>query len=104
MGLRFQRRFRIIPGLRVNLSKSGASLSIGHRGAWFTISPRGRRISVGLPSTGLWWTESHPWAYRQPIPPGPPIRGHHRVAFVLIVIASAAITSAVINAIVGPPL
>jgi hypothetical protein len=31
MGLRFTRRVRIAPGLRVNFSKSGASLSIGHR-------------------------------------------------------------------------
>jgi hypothetical protein len=31
MGLRFNSRVSIIPGLRVNLSKSGASLSIGHR-------------------------------------------------------------------------
>ena len=32
--LRFTLRFSLIPGLRVNLSKRGASLSIGHRGAW----------------------------------------------------------------------
>ena len=39
MTLRFFRRVRIIPGLRVNLSKSGASVSIGRRGAWYTIGP-----------------------------------------------------------------
>jgi Protein of unknown function (DUF4236) len=32
MGLRFQRRFSLIPGLRLNLSKHGASLSVGQ--AW----------------------------------------------------------------------
>ena len=32
MTLRFFRRVRIAPGLRVNLSKSGASVSIGRRG------------------------------------------------------------------------
>lgn len=31
MSLRFFRRVRIIPGLRVNFSKSGASLSVGRR-------------------------------------------------------------------------
>ena len=36
MGFRFSRRISIIPGLRVNLSKRGASLSIGHRVAWYT--------------------------------------------------------------------
>jgi hypothetical protein len=40
------------------LSKSGASLSVGRRGGWFTIGPRGRRATVGLPGTGLFfWTE-----------------------------------------------
>lgn len=31
--LRFARRLSLIPALRVNLSKRGASLSVGHRGA-----------------------------------------------------------------------
>jgi hypothetical protein len=57
MTLRFFRRVRIIPGLRVNLSKSGASVSVGHKGAWFTTGPRGRRVTVGLPGTGLFLTE-----------------------------------------------
>jgi hypothetical protein len=60
MSLRFWRRVRIIPGLRVNLSRSGASLSIGRRGAWYTVGPRGRRATVGLPGTGLFWTEHAP--------------------------------------------
>src|SRR5262249_24875578 len=50
------RRLSLIPGLRVNLSKSGASLSIGHRGAWYTIGPRGSRATIGLPGTGLYYT------------------------------------------------
>lgn len=33
MGLRFFRRVRIAPGVWINLSKSGASLSLGTRGA-----------------------------------------------------------------------
>ncbi|MBS0396467.1 MAG: DUF4236 domain-containing protein, partial [Proteobacteria bacterium] len=36
MGFRFQRRVRILPGLRLNLSKSGVSASVGGRGAWLT--------------------------------------------------------------------
>jgi len=57
MALRFRRRVGVVPGLRVNLSRSGPSLSIGRRGAWFTVGPRGRRATVGLPGTGLFWTE-----------------------------------------------
>lgn len=59
---RFQRRIRILPGLRINLSKSGVSTSIGTRGAWFTIGPRGARTTVGIPGTGLSYTEHIPVA------------------------------------------
>jgi Protein of unknown function (DUF4236) len=51
MGLRFRRRLSILPGLRLNLSRSGASVSVGHRGAWVTVGQR--RVTVGLPGTGL---------------------------------------------------
>ncbi len=33
MGLRFTRRISLFPGLRMNFSKSGASLSVRHKGA-----------------------------------------------------------------------
>jgi hypothetical protein len=46
-----------MPGLRMNLSRSGVSLSVGRKGAWFTAGPRGRRATVGLPGSGLFWTE-----------------------------------------------
>jgi hypothetical protein len=58
MGLRFQKRVSILPGLRLNLGKRGPSLSIGRRGAWFTIGSRGTRATVGIPGTGISWTES----------------------------------------------
>lgn len=57
MGFRFRRSFRVFPGLKINVSKSGVSESIGRRGAWFTIGPRGTRTTVGLPGTGLNYTE-----------------------------------------------
>src|SRR5438105_597262 len=55
--LRFRRTFRIGPGLRLNLSKSGVSASVGRRGLWFTVGPRGTRETVGLPGTGMSYTE-----------------------------------------------
>jgi len=58
VSLRFFRRVRIAPGLTLNLSKSGASLSAGVRGARYTVGPRGRRTTVGLPGTGLFYTET----------------------------------------------
>lgn len=57
MGYRLWRRVQIIPGVRMNLSKSGASLSFGVRGAHYTVGPRGRRVTLGLPGTGLYYTQ-----------------------------------------------
>jgi Protein of unknown function (DUF4236) len=57
MGLRFNRRFGIIPGVRLNLGKRGASVSVGVRGAHMTFGTNGTRATVGIPGTGLYWTE-----------------------------------------------
>ena len=56
MPFRFWRRVRLAPGVTLNLSKSTASLSLGPRGAKYTISPRGNRATAGLPGTGLFYT------------------------------------------------
>jgi hypothetical protein len=66
MGLRFRRSFRVIPGVRLNVSRSGVSASIGRRGAWFTVGPKGTRATVGIPGTGLSYTEQSPWARTEP--------------------------------------
>ena len=58
MGFRFNRRIRILPGIRLNLGKGGVSTSIGKRGAWLTVGKRGTRVTVGLPGTGLSYTRS----------------------------------------------
>ena len=58
MGLRFQRRIKVLPGVRINLSKSGVGLSVGGRGAHIGITARGQRYtSIGMPGTGLSWRE-----------------------------------------------
>jgi len=76
---RFFRRVRIAPGLTINLSKSRPSLSVGGRGAHVTLGgSRGRRTTVGVPGTGLFWTSVH----RQATPrrtiagPSPAARAH----------------------------
>lgn len=58
MGFRLFRRIRIAPGLGINLSKSGISLSAGVRGARVTIGPRGVRRTVGIPGTGISYTSA----------------------------------------------
>jgi hypothetical protein len=61
MAIRFNRRFGIVPGVRLNLGKRGASIGLGKRGAWLTIGRKGIHTSIGLPGTGLYWTEQTPW-------------------------------------------
>ena len=56
MGLRFRRSVRLFPGVRINLSRSGISTSVGVRGAHVTVGAAGTRTTVGLPGTGLSYT------------------------------------------------
>jgi hypothetical protein len=56
MPIRFQRRTRIAPGISLNLNKQSVSASFGRRGAHITIGPKGRRTTIGLPGTGLFYT------------------------------------------------
>jgi len=44
----------------MNLSKSGASLSLGGRGLHYNIGPKGTRTTVSLPGTGLSLTQYSP--------------------------------------------
>lgn len=57
MGFRFSKRITLLPGVRMNLSKSGASLSVGPRGASVTMGKRGVYGNVGIPGTGLSYRE-----------------------------------------------
>lgn len=53
MGFRFRRRIKLLPGIRLNISKSGLSTSVGEPGT--TINLRGDhvRTTVGVPGSGL---------------------------------------------------
>jgi hypothetical protein len=58
MSLRFRRSFRIAPGLRLNTSLRGLSLSMGGRGYGATVGSRGASYHAGLPGTGLSYVSS----------------------------------------------
>lgn len=78
MGFRFSRRIRIAPGIRLNLSKSGISTSIGGRGAWLTFGRR-PRATISLPGTGLSYSQTLGGppprnAAPEPEPPVAPVR------------------------------
>jgi hypothetical protein len=55
MGWGFRKSIKIAPGIRINLSKSGISTSVGGKG--FTYNTRGR-ITTSIPGTGIRYTTS----------------------------------------------
>lgn len=56
MGFRFRKRIKILPGVNLNISKSGISTSLGKPGATVNIGKKGVRTTVGLPGSGLSWS------------------------------------------------
>ncbi|MCA9179619.1 MAG: DUF4236 domain-containing protein, partial [Planctomycetales bacterium] len=55
MGIRFRRRIKLAPGLHLNISGSGLSLSAGPRGASVTFGGRrGTHMNAGIPGSGLY--------------------------------------------------
>ncbi|NNM56304.1 DUF4236 domain-containing protein [Acidocella sp.] len=77
MGFRFRKRFKIAPGIRVNLSKSGASLSVGKPGSTVNFGKRGERVTTGIPGTGLSYSKQFS-ADRRPggAKPGPSLMSY----------------------------
>lgn len=53
MGLRFRRTVKLLPGVRLNLSRSGVSTTVGVRGASVTAGKQGTYANVGLPGSGV---------------------------------------------------
>lgn len=59
MAFRFFTRKTIFPGVTLNMSKSGPSISVGPRGLKHTIGLNGRRTTFGLPGSGLHYSVQH---------------------------------------------
>jgi len=80
MGFRFRKSLRILPGVRLNFSKRGTSLSLGGRGATVNISDRGVRKTIGIPGTGMSyesldrWSDGSAETSRSAQPGGTPVR------------------------------
>lgn len=55
MGLRFRKSVSLGKGMRINFSKSGASMSFGRRSSGFTttVGKRGTYVNIGIPGTGI---------------------------------------------------
>lgn len=72
------RRFRVAPGVTLNVSKAGPSVSIGPRGAKFTIGSTGARETLG--AEGVYLTNSQRAT-----------RGPARLVLMLVALAVAAL-------------
>ena len=54
MAFRFRKSFKIAPGVRVNIGKSGlSSIGVGPRGASMSFGKSGTHSNVGIPGTGI---------------------------------------------------
>lgn len=57
MGLRFRKSLRIAPGVRLNFTSRGVSTTLGPRGTTVNLSSSGARGNVGIPGTGLSYSQ-----------------------------------------------
>ncbi len=53
MPIRLRRRIKILPGVYINLSKSGISTSVGVRGASVTLGHGKTRTNAGIPGSRI---------------------------------------------------
>jgi hypothetical protein len=51
--MRFRKSIKIAPGVKINLSKSGASTTIGGKGLSANIGSRGAYLNTGISGTGI---------------------------------------------------
>ena len=56
---RFRKTISILPGVRINLSKTGVSGSLGGHGATVNVGKKGEQVTLGIPGTGM--------SYRTPL-------------------------------------
>ena len=62
MGFRYHRSRQIIPGVRLNMSKAGGSLSFGVRGARVNVGSKGVRTTVSIPGSGISYVKQENWS------------------------------------------
>lgn len=59
MGLRFRKSFKIVPGVRLNLNRKSVGVSLGGKGARYSINSSGRRTAtVSVPGTGISYSKT----------------------------------------------
>jgi tetratricopeptide (TPR) repeat protein len=51
--MRFRKTIKVVPGIKLNISKSGVSTTVGKRGLSVNMSSRGTYLNTGIPGTGI---------------------------------------------------
>ena len=77
--MRFQKRIKIAPGVRINISKSGVSTSLGGRGATVNLSSKGVRTTVGIPGSGMSWSKQEGWSGAAGLKPADELKQHTKL-------------------------
>lgn len=73
VALRFRKRIRIAPGVRINITGKGiTSATIGPRGASVNVGKRGTYLNTGIPGTGLYARERISGPSKRSVAPPPP--------------------------------
>ena len=107
---RFYRRMSIFPGLSINLSKSGPSVTVGMRGAHVTVGGSGIRKTVGIPGTGIYYTShsgyhsgAHSAHVEQPLSDSQQTTAHGiaQVIMLMCIIGAGALAIAIVGSIGG---
>lgn len=59
MAVRFRRSIKIAPGVKLNLNKKSVGVTVGTKGAHYSVNSKGTRTTtVGIPGTGLSYVDS----------------------------------------------
>lgn len=59
MGFRFKKSVSVAPGVKLNINKKSAGVSVGTKGAHYTVNSKGKRTaSVGVPGTGVSYSKT----------------------------------------------
>ena len=63
MGFKFRKQIKIAPGVKLNINKNSASVSVGAKGLTQTYSTTGKKTTtVGIPGTGISYSSTEPKA------------------------------------------
>lgn len=57
MGFRFRKSKKILPGVKINLGKSGVGATFGGKAGRVSLSPKGTSVGFSLPGTGISYNE-----------------------------------------------